>query len=50
MFETVSSDTLMTWLIWIHAAILLVPLMIFTIKLEKDDWRKLHPRRIARPF
>ena len=33
----VISDSLIVWMVWIHLAILAVPLMIFTMKMEWDE-------------
>lgn len=49
----VMSDTLLTYMIWIHFAILAVPMMIATMKFEwdevKEQKRTSQQRRVLRP-
>ena len=46
MFEQ-SWDALVIWLVWIHAAILLVPALVLMGELEWKDLHEDHPHAIA---
>jgi len=39
---TEQQNELMIWLVWIHAAIIAIPVLIFTAKLEWEDLREKH--------
>lgn len=41
--ENISDTTLAAWVAWFQLAIMAVPLLIFIVKLEWDDWKEAHP-------
>ena len=50
MLENYSDQTITGWMAWIHLAMLLVPVMIFTVKLEWDEYHLAHPEKRTSPL